>query len=319
MSPSRSSLRHRTLAIAVLVAAAVLAPLPVALAWPAGTCEPAKDKNCVVDVSIAKTSDRAEYAPGDVVTYTITVTNTGNTAVLRERIQVTDPALADLAPVGPAITGWLLPGETYVWTGTRTLTAAECGQLPNTATVGIIPTKGGLPDSNPGNDTATRTVVVSGQACTPPLAVVPIAQGPSGTVPVKATGVPVCPRPTLAAVVRGPANPKAGSTTTYHVTVRSTGKTATKVTVRLSLPAGFSLPGTSVAKLRNGQLVVGVGTLVRGKAKTIPVVLKLDRSTRGSKTMKASVNANCGGAATAIRTVQAVAVAPARVQPAVTG
>lgn len=319
MSPSRSSLRLRTLAVAGLVAAAVLAPLPAALAWPPGTCEPAKDKNCVVDVSIAKTSDREAYAPGDVVTYTITVTNTGNTAVLRERIRVSDPSLTNLAPVGPAVTGWLKPGETYVWTGTRTVTAAECGQLPNTATVSLVPTAGDLPDSNPANDTATRTVVVSGQACTPPPAVVPIAQAPAGTPPVKATQVPVCPRPTLAAVVRGPKHPKAGSTTRYHVTVRSTGKTATRVTIRLSLPTGFSLPRTSVAKLRNGTLVVGVGTLVRGKAKTIPVVLKLDRSTRGPKTMKATVNASCGGAATAIRTVQAVAVAPARVQPAVTG
>lgn len=319
MSPSRSSLRRRTVAIAVLVAAAVLAPLPVALSWPAGTCEPTKDANCVVDVSIAKTSDAAAYTQGDVVKYTITVTNTGNTAVLRERIRVTDPMLADLAPVGPAITGWLLPGETYVWTGTHPLTNGECGDVQNTATVGLIPAKGDLPDSNPDNNSATRTVAVGGAACTPPLAVVPIAQSPSGTPPVTAAQVPVCPKPTLAAVVRGPANPKAGSTTKYHVTVRTTGRTATRVTIRLSLPAGFSLPGTSVAKLRNGTLTVGVGTLVRGKVKTIPVVLKLDRSTRGSKTMKASVDANCGGAATAIRTVQAVAVAPARVQPAVTG
>ena len=320
MSPSRSSLRTRTLAITVLVAAAVLAPLPAALAWPTGTCEPSKDKNCVVDVSIAKTSNRDTYAPGDVVTYTITVTNTGNTAVLRERIRVTDPALADLTPVGPAITGWLLPGETYVWTGTRTLTTAECGQLPNTATVGLIPTKGDLPDSNPNNDTATRTVVVGGEKCAPPVAVVPLAQSPAVvTPPGGAAQGGVCPRPTLAAVVRGPQNPKAGVTSKYHVTVRTTGKTATKVTLRLTLPPGFSLPGTSVAKLRNGQLVVGVGTLVRGKARTVPVLLKLDRSTRGSRTMKAAVSAKCGGAATAFRTVQAVAVAPARVQPAVTG
>ncbi|HMO01323.1 MAG TPA: hypothetical protein PKD59_18070 [Miltoncostaeaceae bacterium] len=319
MSPSRSSLRHRTLAIVVLLAAAALAPLPAALAWPAGTCAPAKDRNCVVDVSIAKTSDRDTYTPGDVVTYTITVTNTGNTAVLRERIRVSDPSLANLAPDGPPTTGWLKPGETVTWTGTRAVTAAECGQLPNTATVSLVPAQGDLPDSNPGNDTATRTVVVAGQACTPPVAVVPVAQAPSVAPPVRATQVPACPRPTLAAVVRGPKNPKAGSTTKYHVTVRTTGVTATRVTVRLTLPAGFSLPGTGVATLRDGQMVVGVGTLVRGRARTIPVVLKLDRSTRGPRTMRVTVGANCGGTVTAIRTVQAVAVAPARVQPAVTG
>jgi uncharacterized repeat protein (TIGR01451 family) len=320
MSPSRSSHRTRHLAIAVVVGAAVLAPLPAALAWPAGTCEPAKDKNCVVDVSIAKTSDRAEYAPGDVATYTITVTNTGNTAVLRERIRVSDPALADLSPVGPAITGWLSPGETYVWTGTRALTAAECGQLPNTATVDLVPTKGDLPDSSPGNDRATRTVAVSGAQCAPPpVAVVPAAQAPAVTPPAAVAQVAVCPRPRLRAVVRGPKHPKAGRTAKYHITVRTTGKTARRVTLRLNLPRGFSLPRTSASKLRHGRLVVGVGTLVRGRARTVPVLLRLDRSARGSKTMRASVRARCGGAVTAIRTVQAVAVAPARVQPAVTG
>jgi uncharacterized repeat protein (TIGR01451 family) len=319
MSPSRSSLHRRTLAIVVLVAAAILAPLPVALSWPSGTCEPSKDTSCVVDVSIAKTSDRAAYAQGDTVKYTITVTNAGNTAVLRERIRVTDPMLADLAPVGPAITGWLLPGETYVWTGTHRLTNGECGPVQNAATVSLVPAKGDLPDSNPGNDIATRTVVVTGGTCSPPLAVVPAAQAPAATPPVTVAQVPVCPKPTLKAVVRGPKHPKAGSTTKYHVTVRSTGRTATKVTIRLSLPAGFSVPGATVAQLRSGRLVVGVGTLARGKARTIPVVLKLDRSTRGSRTMRASVRANCGATVTAVRTVQAVAVAPARVQPAVTG
>jgi uncharacterized repeat protein (TIGR01451 family) len=324
MSPSRSSHRNRNLAIAGVVAAAALAPLPAALAWPAGTCEPAKDKSCVVDVSIAKTSDRAAYAPGDTARYTITVTNTGDTAVLRERIRVSDPALADLAPVGPAITGWLLPGQTYVWTGTRPLTTAECGQLPNTATVSLVPTKGDLPDSNAGNDTATHTVTVGGAACAPPpVAVVPVAQAPvvtpPRTPPVTVAQTPVCPRPRLAAVVRGPKHPKAGRTTKYRITVRTTGTTAHRVTLRLRLPRGFSMPRVKASKLRHGRLVVGVGTLVRGRARTIPVVLKLDRSTRGSRTMKASVRAKCGGAATAIRTVQAVAVAPARVQPAVTG
>jgi len=320
MSLSRSSLRNRTLAIAVLVAAAVVAPLPAALAWPSGTCEPAKDKNCVVDVAIAKTSDRAAYAPGDVVTYTITVTNLGNTAVDRARVQVSDPALADLTPTG-ATTGWLSPGETMAWTGTRTLTTAECGTLPNTATVSLLPAKNaGPPDANPGNDTATRTVSVGGEKCAPPpVAVIPAAQSPAATPPAAAAQVPVCPRPTLAAVVRGPKHPKAGATTKYHVTVRTTGTTARKVTVRLTLPSGFSLPRAGVANLRNGKLVVGVGTLVRGKARTVPVLLRLDRSTRGSKTMKASVSATCGGTAAAIRTVQAVAVAPSRVQPAVTG
>ena len=35
--------------------------------------------------------------------------------------------------------------------------------------------------------------------------------------------------------------------------------------------------------------------------------------------MKAAVSAKCGGAAAAARTVQAIAAAPIRIQPAVTG
>jgi uncharacterized repeat protein (TIGR01451 family) len=321
MSTSRSSLRHRTLWIAVLVAVAALAPLPAAFAWPPGTCEPSKDKNCTVDVAIAKTSDHDTYAPGDVVNYTITVSNTGNTAVDRSRIQVSDPSLTNLTPVG-ATTGWLSPGESLQWTGSRTLTTAECGMLPNTATVSLAPQSGsGPPDSNAGNDTATRTVTVGGAQCTPPPAVVPVAQSPAVvTPPVKNTGTPVCPRPTLAAVIRGAAHPTAGTTAIYHVTVRSTGRAAANVSLRLTLPTGFSLPGSgNVAKVRNGKLVLTVGTLGSHTARTYPVLLRLDRSVRGAKTMKAAVSAKCGGAAATARTVQAIAAAPLRVQPAVTG
>ena len=322
MSTSRSSLRHRPLAISALVAAAALAPLPAALAWPPGTCEPAKDKNCTVDVAIAKASDRDAYVPGDVVTYTISVTNTGNTAVDRARIKVSDPALPNLTPTG-ATSGWLKPGETLSWTGTRSVTVAECGELPNTATVSLSPKpKTGGPDVNPGNDTATRTVVVGGAQCAPPQqppTVVPVTQSPAVVTPPVTTTGKVCPRPTLAAVVRGPQNPKAGSTTKYHVTVRTTGVTAKNVRLTLRLPSGFSLPTTTVATLRNGRLVVGIGTLTRGTARTVPVVLKLDRSTRGAKTMTAAVSAKCGDAVAATRTVQAIAAAPIRVQPAVTG
>ena len=320
MSSSRSSLRNRTLAIAILVAAAVLAPLPVALAWPPGTCEPSKDKNCVVNVSIAKTSDRDTYAPGDVATYTITVTNTGNTAVDRARIAVSDPALTDLAPTG-ATTGWLSPGQTLQWTGTRALTTAECGQLPNTATVSLLPAKNaGPPDSNAGNDTATRTVVVGGEKCTPPVAVVPIAQSPTVvTPPVGTTQVRVCPRPTLAAVVRGPQNPKAGSTTKYHVTVRTTGQdrhqghAPADAAARVLTPRHQRREAPERPARRGGRHPRARHAAHRpGAAQAGPLRPRREDD-------EGVCQRELRGAATAVRTVQAVAVAPARVQPAVTG
>lgn len=327
MSTSRSLHRFRRPALAAVAVGASLTLAPVGLAG--GETPPPKPdcvtypSKCALDVSIAKTSDAETYAPGDVVTYTLTVTNTGGAAVARERIVVSDPSLADLAPLG-ATTGWLQPGQSTSWVGTRTLTAAECGTLVNTATVALTPKKNGGTDTVPGNDTATRTVVVGGGACVvtpPPAAVVPAAMSPAVVAPpVTSAGKPVCPRPTLAAVVRGPANPKGGTTARYHVTIRTTGVTASKVTLRLALPAGFSLPGTgNVARLRGGDLVVGIGTLRRGSPHTVPVALRLDRSARGARTIKASITAKCGATAAAARTLQAVAVAPLAVQPAVTG
>ena len=303
------------------MAAAVLAPLPVALAWPPGTCEPSKDKNCVVDVSIAKTSDRDTYAPGDVATYTITVTNTGNTAVDRARIAVSDPALTDLAPTG-ATTGWLSPGQTLQWTGTRALTTAECGQLPNTATVSLLPAKNaGPPDSNAGNDTATRTVVVGGEKCTPPVAVVPIAQSPTVVTPPVGT-TQVAGVPAADARRRGarPAEPQGRQ---HHQVPRDRpdhGQDRHQGDASGSrCRPGSPSPAPASRSSGTGSSSWGSAPSCAARPRTVPVLLKLDRSARGAKTMKASVSANCGAAAAAVRTVQAVAVAPARVQPAVTG
>ena len=104
MSASRSPHRLRRAALAAGAVAATLTLTPTGLAG--GENPPPKPdcvtypQKCALDVSLVKTSDAETYAPGDMVTYTLTVTNTGTEPVPRERIVVSDPSLAYLTPRG---------------------------------------------------------------------------------------------------------------------------------------------------------------------------------------------------------------------------
>lgn len=74
-------------------------------------------------------------AVGDSVSYTVTVTNTGNVTLLG--VTVTDTLLgAGLALAWPGTPGTLAPGESVVGTGTHAVTQAEIdvGHVDNTAT-----------------------------------------------------------------------------------------------------------------------------------------------------------------------------------------
>ena len=298
---------------------------PVTPKKPPAPCVKGVGTACTTDVAIAKTADRATYAPGDTITYTLTVTNTGEAPVARERIVVTDPSLSDLAPTAP-LTGSLPHGGTVVFTGTRTLTAADCGAVSNTATVALTP-KSGRADVDAGNNTATVAVTVAGEACAvPPLVVPPpaaVAQVSPAVVappPAAKAGPPVCPRPLLRASLHGAKSALAGQIVVFRVRVHVTRSAARGVRVRVVLPSGFSLAGSGNARLlRGGDLVLGVGTLARGATRTLPVALRLDSDIRGRRTLKATVTAKCGGTAAAAQTLRGVAVAPAAVQPAVTG
>ena len=297
---------------------------PVTKKKPPAPCVKGVGTACTTDVAIAKAADRTTYTAGDTITYTITVTNTGEAPVARERIVVTDPHLADLAPTAP-LTGWLPRGGSVVFTGTRTLTAADCGTVSNTATVALAP-KPGRADVNPTNDTATVDVTVGGDACAlavvpPPAAVAQLSPAVVTPPPAAAKAAPpVCPRPLLRASLHGAKTAVAGQIVVFRVRVHASGSTARKVRVRVVLPSGFSLAGSGNARrLRGGELVLGVGTLARGATRTIPVALRLDSGVAGRRTLKAAVTATCAAAATATTTLHAAAVLPARVQPAVTG
>ncbi|MHA7131971.1 DUF7507 domain-containing protein [Algoriphagus namhaensis] len=83
------------------------------------------------EVQIVKEADVAVYdAVGDVITYTLTVTNTGN--VTLDRVTVTDPLTLTDRNLGT-----LAPGETRSGTVSYTITQQDldAGSVPNTATV----------------------------------------------------------------------------------------------------------------------------------------------------------------------------------------
>ena len=88
------------------------------------------NKTAVVDATVVAPADRADA--GDVITYTLTATNTGNQTLTG--VSISDPMVTPLACTPPA-PATLAPGEALVCTGTHVLTQGdvEAGSVPNTA------------------------------------------------------------------------------------------------------------------------------------------------------------------------------------------
>ncbi|MCS7240236.1 MAG: lamin tail domain-containing protein, partial [Candidatus Bipolaricaulota bacterium] len=89
-------------------------------------------------ISVVKIADRTSARVGETITYTITVRNIGN--VYLSSVVVTDPTLGTLVgPTGDDGDGVLELTETWVYTGTYTLTTADAGRVvANTATVTAV-------------------------------------------------------------------------------------------------------------------------------------------------------------------------------------
>ncbi len=106
------------------------------------------------DLSITKTDGVTEVTTGSTVTYTITVSNAGPSAV-------SGAAVVDVLPAGLSgtglntTTGTLAAGASQVFTVTATVTATA-GSISNTATVTAPP---GISDAA-GNNSATDTDIV---------------------------------------------------------------------------------------------------------------------------------------------------------------
>ncbi len=288
------------LAAGAVPAAAVLPPPPPA-----------------TDLAIAKGADKGTYAPGETITYTITVANTGSTDVPRAAILVSDPQLWNLEPAGGggAAGDVLRPGDSLDWTGSRVAQVEECGPVSNTATVELLGSKkGGLKDTLPANDSATHWVTVAGGACEP--AVDSFAKPVPPPSPSTVEAMPqsqgyTCPLPKLRARVTGPRTMKAGETGRFTVSVHNARGAATARRARMSmrLPLGFVL-ATPVksSSMKSGAMQLAIGTLKPRATRSWSVVLRADRAAKGTKALSATVSASCGTARAKalVRVAQAV-------------
>jgi len=126
-----------------------------------------------VDLEVSKTDGLSSVMPGDPITYTITVTNSGPSSAPGATVSDTFPsdvtgiswtcAAAGGASCTAAGSGDIsdtvsLPaGGSVVYTANGTVASSATGTLSNTAAVTPPP---GVTDTNPSNDTATDTTTV---------------------------------------------------------------------------------------------------------------------------------------------------------------
>ncbi len=238
---------------------------------------------CTTDVGIAKavTNGQSTYRVGDVITYAITVTNTGQMVVPVAAIQVTDPDITGLTLVQPAPVA-IAPGEWVTFTGTRVVTQAMAGRtVPNTATV-TVPG-----DSDPSNNTATATFPVEA----------PVV--PAGTPTPIATPAPT-PRAALAVDKSGPAKGRVGANAVYTIRVRNTSaNVATGVVVSDAIPRGMTLVGTPVVSATRAKVDALTRSLAtaRATARTAKGAAKVRATARVRQLTKALAQARARHAA----------------------
>jgi uncharacterized repeat protein (TIGR01451 family) len=210
---------------------------------------------CTMDVAIAKQADKAAYAPGETITYQVTVTNAGQLPIPFGAIQVSDPTLPGLALVGPA-PETLAPRASLVYAGTRAVTVADCGQVPNTATVALV---GDLQaEVTTANNSAAVTVTVAGQACEP------VVVGDPDT--------------TLRIVKSGPRSSQVRRGVPYVIRVTNSGTVTAKNVVLVDpIPAGMRLVRLPVgATVVKGKVRWAIGDLAVGQTKRFTVMMRTD-------------------------------------------
>lgn len=338
---------HRCFRLVAIVGLLMFAVLPGVVA-----ANPAPPP--VTDVGISKAADRTDAAPGDAVTWTVTVRNTGTADVPLATISVDDPGVV-LTPAGAPPAGDVLhPGESVAFTGQTAVTADLCPALTNTATVRLVApdvtalnakrppvkpkkrpkktTKGkgakkppATPppapapvDVNPANDTATATVTV---ACPPPP---PPAEVPVVTTPQPPDVVPVaCPVPELMVGIVAPRRVRAGRAIRVAVTVHnaSPAVAASGVVARYTLPRGTALArmprGARV--LRGRSVVLRVATLAPGASRTVRMLLRPTAQLVHRRGHRAQARERCTGLRTAVTATRVQNSRPRKRVPRVTG
>jgi uncharacterized repeat protein (TIGR01451 family) len=233
-------------------------------------------------IDIAKSVDKADVAPGTAVTYTIVVTNTGDSPLAN--VKVTDP----VTPACDRTIGELAAGAstTYRCVATVNATTTNVATVTGTDQLGNPLTK-----SDDAKVTVTPIVVIGVQSTT------------------------------LGIDKRGPAKVKAGQIIIYTIKVTNTGSvTADNVIMRDRIPASMSLAvKTPGVKLVKGQIEVQIGTLAPGASKKITVKFRVDRRASGFRTNTAVASAsNAPTVRDSVRT-RVLKIAARVVAPRVTG
>ena len=206
-------------------------------------------------LGITKTVDKAQVAPGEQVTYTVTVSNTGD--VLLSNVVLKDPTVSTCnKPIGDLAVG-----------ASVTVT---CIAAITVDTVNVATATGTDPLGNPLTKDATAKVTV-------------VAITIAGT-----------PQTTLRIDKRGPASAKAGQVIVYRIKITNIGTaTALNAVMRDRLPNGMALAVKSAGvSLVKGTVTVSVGDLAPGASKTILLKVRIDRTARGTRTNVATASAS---------------------------
>jgi uncharacterized repeat protein (TIGR01451 family) len=204
-------------------------------------------------IAVTKAADKPSIPSGGTVTFTITVTNTGDAPLAN--VAVTDP----LTPACDRVIGEMAAGGVSTYTCTTTLTQSI---------VNVAVAAGTDPLGNP----------VTAQASAP-VEVTPVITGD--------------PQTTLSIDKRGPARAKSGAVIAYTVRITNTGAVVAKsVVMRDRIPTSMTLvgrtPGVGVSK---GHVVISVGDLAPGASKTLRLRFRIDLKASGLRTNVATASA----------------------------
>lgn len=205
-------------------------------------------------LAITKTADRAAYHAGDTATFTIKVTNTGDTAL--GDLRVSDPKTPSCA-----LTGALAPGESRTSTctakapiadGVNTASATGADELGKQVTATADAPAPTIAPALEVTKTATPPVIHAGDAVTFSVSVKNTGDSPLAPVKVTDDTTTSCSR-TLDGLAAGAtqtytctANPSA--TTTSHVTATGTDLAGAPVTATASAAVTVLTPALTITK-----------------------------------------------------------------------